>query len=507
MNAKSNGLKQILSKIPVISQLKLAGKFTLFNTILVLFWLAVMFMISQNLQQGAMQELLQASAMLGGETPEHRAQLHKAMEASLDELQRQSLLLILVAALTSIGIALLFGRRLANNLSSISRIMLDFSAGRTDITTRCKVKGQDEVGAIARAFNIMGARIHEAAVRDEEQIQELRKAADINDKINVLLNVVSKAAEGDLTGKVNFKGNQAIDHLGEVIETMVKNLSELVREVQEAGIQVTSSATEIASTSKQQEATTAEQAASTHQIMATVTEISATSKELVNTMHGVSEISETTTHSAENGQDALAQMEHVMMQMKDATSSITNKLAVLSDKANNINTVVTTINKVADQTNLLSLNAAIEAEKAGEYGKGFSVVATEIRRLADQTAVATWDIEQMVKEMQSAVSAGVMGMDKFTEEVTRGAEEVRHVGDQLGHIIEQVRTLGPQFESVTQGMQSQSQGAEQISESMIQLNETAHQTAESLKQSNTSIEQLNSAARRLHECVSRFTVA
>jgi methyl-accepting chemotaxis protein WspA len=107
----------------------------------------------------------------------------------------------------------------------------------------------------------------------------------------------------------------------------------------------------------------------------------------------------------------------------------------LNEKASNINQVVTTITKVADQTNLLSLNAAIEAEKAGEHGRGFVVVATEIRRLADQTAVASYDIEQLVKEMQSAVSSGVMGMDKFSEEVRRGVQEVEQVSGQLTQII------------------------------------------------------------------------
>src|SRR6201999_4020148 len=110
------------------------------------------------------------------------------------------------------------------------------------------------------------------------------------------------------------------------------------------------------------------------------------------------------------------------------------KLTVLSEKAGNINQVVTTITKVADQTNLLSLNAAIEAEKAGEYGRGFAVVATEIRRLADQTAVATYDIEQMVKEIQSAVATGVMGMDKFSQEVRRGVGEVQQVSWQPAQI-------------------------------------------------------------------------
>ena len=96
---------------------------------------------------------------------------------------------------------------------------------------------------------------------------------------------------------------------------------------------------------------------------------------------------------------------------------------------------MTTITKVADQTNLLSINAAIEAEKAGEYGLGFLVVAREIRRLADMTAVATLNIQRMVKEMQYSVSAGVMEMDKFSEQVRKVVGEVGHIGGQLGQII------------------------------------------------------------------------
>src|SRR5678816_2890576 len=171
----------------------------------------------------------------------------------------------------------------------------------------------------------------------------------------------------------------------------------------------------------------------------------------------------------------------------EASGSITAKLAVLNEKTTNINTVVTTISKVADQTNLLSLNAAIEAEKAGDYGRGFAVVATEIRRLADQAAGATGDIEQMVKEMQSAVAAGVMGMDKFSEEVRRGVDVVQQVSEELSQIIQHVQTLTPNFETVSEGMQSQSLGAQQISDSLSQLSEAAQQTVTSLRQSNSAI--------------------
>jgi methyl-accepting chemotaxis protein WspA len=155
---------------------------------------------------------------------------------------------------------------------------------------------------------------------------------------------------------------------------------------------------------------------------------------------------------------------------------------------------------------LLSLNAAIEAEKAREYGLGFAVVAREIRRLADQTAVATLDIESMVKEMQSAVSTGVMEMDKFTKEVVRGVEDVGIIGMQLGQIIEQVQSLSPRFETVSEGMEVQSQGAQQISDAMLQLREASVQTAEALRETNRALEQLNEAAQNLRQETSRFQV-
>jgi len=223
-------------------------------------------------------------------------------------------------------------------------------------------------------------------------------------------------------------------------------------------------------------------------------------------MSEVSLVSEQTATLAGSGQASLTRMEDTMESVMDAAGSVSGKLAILNEKAGNINQVVTTITKVADQTNLLSLNAAIEAEKAGEYGRGFSVVATEIRRLADQTAVATYDIEVMVKEIQSAVAAGVMGMDKFSDQVRRGMSEVQQVGSQLSQIIQQVQALAPRFQVVNEGMQAQATGAEQINQALVQLSEAAQQTVESLQQSSQAIDELNLVANGLRNGVSRFKV-
>ena len=288
------------------------------------------------------------------------------------------------------------------------------------------------------------------------------------------------------------------------ISTMTSNLASLLEQVQKSCAQLVSASIEIAATSKQQEATVGEFEASTSQVLTAVKEISVTRQELARTMEGVQGAAEGTRQLADTGRTGLGNMEGTMHQLVEATSSISSKLSVISEKAGNINSVVTTITKVADQTNLLSLNAAIEAEKAGEYGLGFAVVAREIRRLADQTALATLDIETMVKEMQSSVSAGVMEMDKFSGEVKRGERAVGEISGQLGQIIEKVKELTGQFEKVNEGTRAQAQRAEQIRESMVQLSEGAKQTSDSVKQSNEATEQLREAARSLQAEVARF---
>jgi len=322
--------------------------------------------------------------------------------------------------------------------------------------------------------------------------------------LNRLVGSLERMRGGDFTERLALERKDEFGVLSDGLNRLADDLSHLVGQVQRSGIQVNTAATEIAATAREQQSTANEIAATTAEIGATSKEISATSKELVKTMNEVSHVAEETASVAGSGQSAISRMETTMRQIMEASGSITAKLAVLSEKTTNINSVVTTITKVADQTNLLSLNAAIEAEKAGEYGLGFAVVAMEIRRLADQTAVATYDIEKMVKEMHSAVSAGVMGMDKFSEEVRRGVEEIRQVSTQLAQIIHQVQTLTPRFQTVNEGMHAQATGAQQISETLTQLSESASQTAESLRQSNLAIEQLNGAARGLQTSVARF---
>jgi methyl-accepting chemotaxis protein WspA len=311
---------------------------------------------------------------------------------------------------------------------------------------------------------------------------------------------------GDLSVRLNLDRKDEFGAIETGFNDMMEALTGLVSQAQRSSVQVTTSVTEIAATSKQQQATATETAATTTEIGATSREIAATSRDLVRTMTEVTSAADQASILAGSGQQGLSRMEETMHQVMGAADLVNAKLGILNEKASNINQVVVTIVKVADQTNLLSLNAAIEAEKAGEYGRGFAVVATEVRRLADQTAVATYDIEQMVRDIQSSVSAGVMGMDKFSEEVRRGMFEVQQVGEQLNQIIHQVQALAPRVLMVNEGMQAQATGAEQINHALAQLSDASTQTVESLRQSSFAIDELSQVAAGLRGGVSRFKV-
>lgn len=385
---------------------------------------------------------------------------------------------------------------IAAQIQTVSKAMIDFNKAEADSSTR-------QIVAIVRSAELGLIICFAIAVVLAVLCGYLLFRA-ITVPLGKLLGIVNHMRQGDFSERLTLARRDEFSTLADGVNAMADDLAGLIGQIQKSSIQVNTSITEVAATSKEQQATANEIAATTTEIGATAKEISATSNELAHTMDEVSAVAEQTATLANGGQAGLARMESTMRQVMEAAGAINAKLAILSEKAGNINQVVTTITKVADQTNLLSLNAAIEAEKAGQYGRGFAVVATEIRRLADQTAVSTYDIEQMVKDIQSAVAAGVMGMDKFSEEVRRGMQEVQQVGGQLSEIIEQVQGLVPRFEGANEGMQAQATGAGQISEALSQLSEAAQQTVESLQQSTLAIDELNQVSNGLRSSISRF---
>ncbi|MFM8444777.1 MAG: methyl-accepting chemotaxis protein [Methylococcus sp.] len=316
-----------------------------------------------------------------------------------------------------------------------------------------------------------------------------------------------QVAEGDLTTRIVATGSDEIGRLLTSLRDMTANLNHLIGRVQHSSGMVQASATQIQEAAGSQQALTNELSSATTETSAAATEISATSRELAKTMSEVSEQVRETARLAHAGHAGIEGMESIMHDLAASTGVISARLGAISDHANNITGVITTITQVADQTNLLSLNAAIEAVKAGEYGRGFVVVAEEIRNLANQTAVAALDIERMVVAMQGSVSTGVREMERFDAQVREGVASIGQVSHQLADILEKVQQLTPRFETLDQGMRSQSDGAGEISTAMVELTGVARTTSLAVVELNQASRALHAAIQELREGMSHFKVA
>ena len=291
------------------------------------------------------------------------------------------------------------------------------------------------------------------------------------------------------------------------VSTMTESLNGLLVKVMQACNQVAGSATQAAAAVREVEAAVAEQAASTNEVSATSKEIYATVQELARTMGSVMKMASDAAHTASGGVSSLDGIRSAIDGLISSSGAMTRTFESINEKAGNIDQVITTITKVANRTNLLSLNAAIEAEKAGEKAGGFSVVALEMRRLADQTAVAALDIEKQIREMQQAVREGVSSVESYAQQTQASSAAVTELSSGLGQVIEGTTKLGPQFEAVNSGMQMQSQGAGQIAEAMVNLGEAASQTKASMAEFREVALDLHNAVRELQAEVGRFSIA
>ena len=332
----------------------------------------------------------------------------------------------------------------------------------------------------------------------------LMVARSISRPIQTAVEVAERVAAGDLSASLSSPGSDETGKLINAIGKMVGYLNSLIGQVQRSTIDLVSTANSLSAMTKTQSEEVSNFSSTTTEIAAATKEISATAEELLNTMTGITTVADHTTELANAGQSSLVDMESAMRTLAEATRSISSRLGLINEKANTISSVTTTITKIADQTNLLSLNASIEAEKAGEYGLGFAVLAREIRRLADQTAVATLDIEQMVKEMQDSVTGGVMEMDKFTGQVNRSVSDTHDISLRFADIIQQVQALLPQFDAVHEGMRSQSAGARQIRDAMVSLTESVRVSVQALDETTSATHRLESAIDELRDEISIF---
>ena len=267
-------------------------------------------------------------------------------------------------------------------------------------------------------------------------------------------------------------------------ERMIVKLEDLIMQVNQSGVNVKSTVLQISAQAKQLEGTVSEQASLSSEVSASSKAIAETAKKIADKTKDINQMAIETNEIANGGLEKLEEMKDSLDNMVNSSSGIYEKLDVIKNKTKNINNIVIAITKVANQTNLLSLNASIEAERAGEAGSGFAIVAREIRRLADQTSIAALDIEKLIEEMQKAVNQGSEFILSYTDENKNSVAKVALIIQEIRGLIEKMSELPVEIGEYKLGMDAQSDSALQISQSMSELKKATQQTRDSVSEFN-----------------------
>lgn len=356
------------------------------------------------------------------------------------------------------------------------------------------------VAKLGISINKVMSSVQAANKETEESAMNL--ALGLSDAFAVL----RKIADGDLTVKMqttNVK-DEAIAKLGEIINKTCDNLNSIVEQAYNASQQLASSSNEILATSQELARTTEVQASSLTEIISTINETAAAAAQLSHSGQSISSLVQNSAKTLETGTRMIGDTLAGMTRIKESNQGTAGRLSLLNEKAEHIDKVVDTIINVADQTNLLSLNAAIEAAKAGEQGKGFAVVAQEIRKLADQTNIASQEISNMINEIKAAINTSVMSMEKSSEDVRVGTEMVDRTGVAFKEIITNNQMILPQIEAIVSAVGQQAESTKQINIAAKQTEEGVNMVASSTKQAQISANELNKTAIQLREIVGKF---
>lgn len=313
-----------------------------------------------------------------------------------------------------------------------------------------------------------------------------------------------RIAEGDLTALPAISGHGETRVLLRAIRDTNTDLAKLIGRIRETAGQIVRSSGTVRGVARDQDQAVRDFAASSAQVASATSQMNATSRQLSATMIGLSRAAEFAANTATSGRTSLVDLGKQMGRLNEGGRSVATRLEAIRDRAARIDSMVAAITKVANQTNLLAVNAAIEAEKAGAAGHGFQVVAREIDRLATQTASNVLEIEETVVAVQQAVTEGVVEMSHFVDLVDEGCGTANGVASQMGLIIRQAEELRSEFEHVAHSVEAQSQGVAQVSDAMSRVAEGARRTAEAVERSATVSASLDDAARTLDADVRRF---
>lgn len=325
--------------------------------------------------------------------------------------------------------------------------------------------------------------------------------------LNEVVDSLQAACQGEIGRKVEVKTEDEIGVLAASYNQMIDLIVYLIRQTQESSRRLEQSASDILSATEQAASGSAEQAASISQTTATMEELASTYRQIAENADQVVNMAEASLGSAEAGQQAVANTLNAMEDIKGRTQTSASRILALGERSQQIGQVLSIINAIADQTKILALNAAIEAARAGEAGKGFSVVAIEIRKLAESVVESTSEISTIMTEIQAAANELVMSTEQELKQVQEGVELAHDTGENLDQILEMVEQTTVAAKEISAATQQQKSATDQVVKAMREVASVAQQTAAGSRQVASSAESLSAMARESAQVGSAFNVA
>ncbi len=324
--------------------------------------------------------------------------------------------------------------------------------------------------------------------------------------INVLAGHFNELATGDLTQRVKVSRKDEFGTLGNSFNTFVGKIHSIISEVTDSTQQVASASTQIAASAEEMAAGIANQQEQTTQVSAAVEEMSATVGEVsAKSKEAASAAQKSGSEATEGGMvvtETVEEMGGISEQVNIAATAVSE----LGRKGEQIGEIISVINDIADQTNLLALNAAIEAARAGEHGRGFAVVADEVRKLAERTTDATEEVGKSIREIQDETSTAVTQIQASTERVMKGVELASSAGEALSRIVDSSQNVQGMVQSIAAASEQQSTASTQIARNIEQIDSITRESLQGAQQSAMAAAQLSTQAEGLQEIVSQFKV-
>jgi len=320
-------------------------------------------------------------------------------------------------------------------------------------------------------------------------------------------NAMGRIADGDLSTQLKIYANDEIGELGRSINRMLTSISSMITSI-------TSTAAEVEASANMLNVVTEQIASSSEQVASQAGTVATASEEMAATSNGIAQNCNTAAESSRQGNELATEGAQVVMETVESMNGIAERvketagtLGKLGARSDQIGEIVGTIEDIADQTNLLALNAAIEAARAGEQGRGFAVVADEVRALAERTTKATKEIAQMIKAIQNETKGAITSMEEGVNEVERGTRDAARSGTALDNIISQINAVSMEINQIATAAEEQTATTMEITNNIQMITEVVQMSASCSQDAASAAKELVSHAEQLQRQVGQFTLA